>query len=96
VRRLVLLICALVLLADLSDDGQLGRVRLVAPPTPVKSLSAAGDHPYDGVADCQPIVTTVSFQGASPLSRGQPIPIGRSPRPILTYPQLASAGGLPW
>jgi hypothetical protein len=43
-KRTVLLICTFVLLIDLAADGQLGKVRFVAPCSPVKSLNTAPDH----------------------------------------------------
>jgi hypothetical protein len=41
--RLVMLIYALVLVLDLSDDGPFGRVKSVAPESPVKSLELSSD-----------------------------------------------------
>ena len=95
-RRVVLLICALILLADLCDDGQLGTARYVAPPSPAQSLAAAGDHLNAGGADCHHLLVCASCQSDSPESRPQTrLPVDRQPCKFLIFSHYSTAGGLP-
>jgi len=88
VKRLVLLFCALVLMADMCDDEQRGRARLVALPRSVKSLSAACNHPHGERVDGQHLAAPVTVQGASSPSRGQRLSHDRSPRQVRIFPNL--------
>jgi hypothetical protein len=47
VRRSLILICVIILLFDLAQDGCLGQAKFVALPTPVKSLVTFSSNHFD-------------------------------------------------
>jgi hypothetical protein len=95
-HRVVLLICALILLDNLCDDGQLGKASYVAPSSPAQSLAVSGDHLNAGVADWHHLLVCVSCQSDSSESRAQTIlPFDRQPCKLLIFSHYSTAGGLP-
>jgi len=95
-KRTVMLICALVLVLDLSDDGRLGKATFVVPPSPVKSLEASPDHYGSAEPVCQGEQTPANFQHAPRPSPGQPVNhVVQHTRKIIISSHLSSAGGLP-
>jgi hypothetical protein len=94
---MVVLICALVLLLDLADDGHLGKVKFVAPLPAVKSLEAASENPESGKVDCQDELLLSIFLVRSCRSQSQPsTSLVRNIRKIIISFHPQSAGGLPW
>ncbi len=95
-NRLVMIICALVLVLGLSDDGRFGQAKTVAPESPVKSLGVSSD--YHGLTgpDCQDAPPRADFHCATCQALDQPLnPAVQHTRKIIISSHLSSAGGLP-
>jgi hypothetical protein len=94
-RRLVFLICIVVLMCDLADDGFLGKVKLVAPNHTAK-YSVASPQSNSGKADSQsgpPPENSPDFLDRLP---GQSVSFDVVPFfKISDFYLLSSAGGLP-
>jgi hypothetical protein len=94
-KRLVLLLLALLLMADLADDSCLGKVKLVSPASPVKSLEVSAKHYGSEAPDCRNEIRQANLQ---PLFSQCPsqgtIPIDQQSRKIIFTSNLSSAGGL--
>jgi hypothetical protein len=96
VKRTVLLICALVLLLDLADDGYLGKVKYVAPDSPAKSLDFSVENHKSGTVDFHPDLLAANFPGTPCQSLSQPAtPVVWTAVKIIVSSLLASSGGLP-
>jgi hypothetical protein len=95
-KRMVMVICILILMCDLSDDGHLGNTKFLAPHSPVKSLEVSSNHDASSAAPgCHNEPLGANFQLFSPQSRGQPPnPVVSHTRKIIVTSHL-SAGGLP-
>jgi hypothetical protein len=94
-RRLIFLICIVVLMCDLADDGYLGKVKLVAP-THTAKYSVASLHSSSGKADSQaglPPENLPDFFGPfpSPSASLEIVPFFK----ISEFFLLSSSGGLP-
>jgi hypothetical protein len=95
VRRLIFLICVVVLLCDLADDGGLGKVKCVAP-APAAHYSVASSSHASGTADPQ-----VALPPA--ILRANPGPFPSQPASVevphnhnlSSFPFQSSSGGLP-
>ena len=95
-KRTVMLICALVMVLDLSDDGRLGKATFAAPPSPVKSLEVSSDHYGSAEPVCPAEQTPANFQHAPRQSPGQPVfRFVQHTLKIIISSHLNSAGGLP-
>jgi hypothetical protein len=92
-----MLICALFLMFDLADDGRLGRVRFVAPQTPVKSLNSAASHYCAAKSDSQNELSRADILRIPSQFPIQPATfVVHQTRKIIVSCHLSSAGGLPW
>jgi hypothetical protein len=95
-KRMVVLICALVLVLDLSDDGRLGKAASVVPHSPVKSLEVSSDHYGSVEPDCHNKLPLITFQCASRQSFGKPLcHVVQHTRKIIHFCNLTSSGGIP-
>jgi hypothetical protein len=95
-KRLVILICVVVLMLDLSDDGRLGKAKYVTPQSPVQSLETSADLDSAAKPVCHHGVPAVEVQHFSPASFAQPIkPVVQHTRKTILTAHLGSAGGLP-
>ena len=95
-KRSVMLICALVLVTDLSDDGRLGKATFVSPHSPVKSLEVSSDHYGSVEPDCHNELLRANFQYPSRQSLGQPVnPVVQHTRKIIHSCNVSSSGGIP-
>jgi len=95
-KRMILLICAFVLVLDLSDDGRLGKATSVVTPSPVKSLQASPGHDGSAGPVCQAEQTLANLQYAPCQSPGQPLTrVVQHTRKLIISSHLTSAGGLP-
>jgi hypothetical protein len=95
-QRMVILICALILILDLADDGRLGKGMFTVPHSPVKSLEVYSDNHGAAESACQDALLRANFQFTSHQSSGQTItPVIQPICKILFSSHLSSAGGLP-
>ena len=95
-KRMVLLILALLLLTDMPDDGCLGKARLVNSPSPAESLEVSFKHCGSEAPDCHNEILRANLQLPLPQCRSQPTnPVVRQSRKIVFTSHLSSAGGLP-
>jgi hypothetical protein len=97
VKRTILVICALVLLLDLADDGHLGNVKFVAPDSPVESLKTSCECHKSGQVESLGELPRANFLGIPYRYPSQPAtPVVRTNCKIIVSSLLSSAGGLPW
>jgi hypothetical protein len=95
-KRLVLLICILVLMCDLSDDGHLGKAKFVVPDSPVQSLETSADLYGAAKLVCHHGLPGAGIQPFSLPSYAPPIsPVVQHPRKTIVNAHRSSAGGLP-
>jgi hypothetical protein len=95
-KRVVMFICAFVLVLDLSDDGRLGKATATVPHSPVKSLEVFFDQYGSVEPDCHNELRRVNFQCASRQSPGQPVsPVVPHTHKIIHSCNLSSSGGIP-
>jgi hypothetical protein len=94
-RRLIFLICAVVLLFDLADDGRLGKVKFVAP-NHAAQFSASSAHSTSGQVDSQAGLPPAGLLGSPPPFTSQSASFGFV-RCLTTnnFHFFGSAGGLP-
>jgi hypothetical protein len=95
-RRLVFLICIVVLMCDLADDGFLGKVKCVAP-THTAKYSAASPQSSSGKADSQAGLPSENApDNLDRLSR-QPVSLAIADGfRTSDFYLFSSSGGLPW
>jgi hypothetical protein len=95
-KRVVMLICALVLVLDLSDDGRLGKAPFVSPHSLVKSLEVSPEHYGSVELGWHNEILRDNFQDASPQSFDQPVnSVVTHTRKIIHSCNLCSSGGIP-
>jgi hypothetical protein len=96
-KRLVICICVLFLMFDLAEDGCLGKVKFVAPHSPVKSLGVSYKHYRSETPDCHPEILRAHLQLPFPQFRSPPTNpvVVQQSRKIIFTSHLSSAGGLP-
>lgn len=94
-RRLIFLICAVVLLCDLADDGCLGKVKFVAP-SHAAQYSAASSHTASGQVDSQLGLPPASLLVSPPTFTSQSVSFGAVHSfQINHFYFFGSSGGLP-
>jgi hypothetical protein len=94
-RRLVFLICIVVLMCDLADDGFLGKVKLVAPNHTAK-YSVASPQSNSGKADSQAGLPPENAVVSLDQFPSQSASLGIIPFfKIRDFFLLSSSGGLP-
>jgi hypothetical protein len=95
-KRLAIIICVFVLMLDLSDDGHLGKGKIVTPQSPVQSLETSADLSSAAESGCHHGLSGVEIQRYSPSWFAQTIKPAVQPiRKTLVATHLSSAGGLP-
>jgi hypothetical protein len=94
-KRILLLICALIILADLADDGCLGKARPLAPRCLAKislTLSPGSSDSFE----CPAGIVPTKFPGVRQPWQNQIILIEVDEIPaIIDHSLLSSSGGLP-
>jgi hypothetical protein len=94
-RRLVFLICAVVLMLDLADDGCLGKVKLVAP-THAAGYSVASTAHGSGKVDSQVDLPPLNWQVLTSQFPDQPVLIrGIHCHRKCNFSLFGSSGGIP-
>lgn len=94
-KRVVLLILALLLLSDLAEDGCLGKATFVAPQSSAKTSLTSPLHDCPGKVDSP---YTLPSQGGeiSRLRQFQRItPLAQPAIKIITYNHAGGSGGIP-
>jgi hypothetical protein len=95
-KRVLIIICALFLLIDLSDDGRLWKATSFVPHSPVQSLEVSSDHHGSVEPDCHNELRRVNFQCDSHQSLGQFVSrVVQHTRKIIHSCNLSSSGGIP-
>jgi hypothetical protein len=95
-KRLFILLCVFVLMLDLSDDGHLGKGKIVTPQSPVQSLETSADLDSTAKSGCHHELSGGEVQRPALPSHTQPIkPVVQHPRKTIVTAHLSSAGGLP-
>jgi hypothetical protein len=95
-KRLVILICFLVLMVDLSVDGHLGKGKFVTPKSPVQSLENSFDLDSTAKSIYHHGLPGVEVQHFFPPSFTQHLkPVIQYLRKTTVSAHFSSAGGLP-
>jgi hypothetical protein len=96
-KRIVMPICILILMCDLSADGYLGKAKSVSPLSPVKSLQVSSGHFGSGAPDSHHEILPANLHLPFSHCCGQPLKlfVQQSRKEIFTS-NLSRAGGLPW
>jgi hypothetical protein len=95
-KRMIMLICALVLVLDLTDDGRLGKATSVVPHSPVKSLEVSSDHYGSVQPDCHNELPRGTSQCPSRSSLGKPVSrVVQHTLKIIHSCNPPSSGGIP-
>jgi hypothetical protein len=93
-KRLVLLMCILALIGDLTDNSHLGKTKFVAPVSPNKSLQVSSNRYGSELNDYQQDILQVNFKFPVPQPRGQPAKhVIQQIRKISFTSNRTSAGG---
>jgi hypothetical protein len=94
-RRLIFLLCAVVLLLDLADDGCLGKVKLVAPTHTASYFVASSAH-GSGKVDSQVDLPPLNRQELESQFPDQPLLIrGIHCHRKCNFSLFGSSGGIP-
>ena len=95
-KRILLLICALIILADLADDGCFGKARPLTPRCLTKISLTSSPGSSDSV-ECPAGISPTKFPGIRQPWQNQIILIEVDEIPaIIDHSLLSSSGGLPW
>jgi hypothetical protein len=94
-QGVIILMCALVLMIDLTDDGRLGKANFSPPCSLVKSLNAPSQPNSSDKAVCQAERTPGDFRCGPCQSPGQPKdPVVQHTLKMIVSFRVSSAGGL--
>jgi hypothetical protein len=94
-RRLIFLICVIVLMFDLADDGFLGKVKLVAP-SHTANYSVASPQQNSGPDDSPAVLPPENPPNIFDLFPGEPVSIGMVHGfKISDFFLVNSSGGIP-
>jgi hypothetical protein len=94
-RRLIFLICAVVLLFDLADDGCLGKIKFVASHNTAK-CSVASPNPTSGNSHFQVALAPENGRDLRQEFSAQPAAVAVTPSCKINHPyHFGSSGGLP-
>lgn len=95
--RIVLLFCALVLLAGLGQDGCFGKVRFSPAPLPVKTSLVHSNYSGSGNVNSQDELPPAFLVGINRPSPSWPaeFPVPQALK-IIGFSLLGSSGGIPW
>lgn len=95
-RRIVLLILVLLLMADLADDGCLGKATFDLPHASART-SVTSPHPSDsGQVDFSHELASADLPGSPRHADSQPVTLRVSPTLLIIHCcRLSSSGGIP-
>ncbi len=94
-RRLLFLICAVVLLLDLADDGCLGKVKFVAPQHAAQYSVASSNH-NSGKVECRVVLTSENLRDLPRQFSDQPVGLGMVLcHPLNDFCFPGGSGGIP-
>jgi hypothetical protein len=96
-KRMILLILALLLIMDLAEDGYLGKVKFCLPhPSAKTSINSSNDHPGSGQTEFHPELASPDFPGPPNTVNVRPSTLHLPPiLQIMFCCHLSSSGGIP-
>ena len=95
-KRLVLLLLAVLLVLDLSHDGCLGKVKCISPHSSVKVSGFSTRYFPAGKLDYPHELKRADWPGPPSQSRNQPlVPLNHQTLQIIDYCNTGSSGGIP-
>jgi hypothetical protein len=96
-KRLVLLILAMLLLVDMAEDGYLGKVKFCLPNPPAKTTITSSHHnPCSGQSFSQHELALPKLPGSLPYGEALPVSLHVPPTlQIMHCCHLSSSGGIP-